>query len=169
MNADKPIWVKPGVRATPEEAEKIVRQRKYDAGQERIRNEKYVGRAKALWSIGKCRPNRITWALDSRKLDGPEVDIACGVQEPIVDEWEAGETYPTWEQLLLLSELTHYPIGYFMTDEPDEEVDLSKSSFYFHASPRLKRAIVTDNEALEYSFKAKAAVGAVVTPEQETK
>jgi hypothetical protein len=40
------------------------------------------------------------------RLEGPEVDIACGAKEPDVDRWEEGELYPTWEQLVLLAELT---------------------------------------------------------------
>lgn len=58
-------------------------------------------------------PARITAALDMRELYGPEVDHACGVEEPAVDEWEAGDRIPTAEQLALLAELTGFPIRYF--------------------------------------------------------
>jgi hypothetical protein len=62
--------------------------------------------AYALWRGGHLEPWRISMALDSKGLEGPEVDIACGAQEPEVDLWEAGELYPTWEQVVALAELT---------------------------------------------------------------
>jgi hypothetical protein len=58
-------------------------------------------------------PARITLALDLRGLDGPEVDHACGVQEPAVDEWEAGTRIPTEEQLAALAWLTDLPVAFF--------------------------------------------------------
>lgn len=62
------------------------------------------------WASGKVIPWRITTALDADSLYGPEVDLACGVEEPAVDRWEAGTLYPTWEQLCALAELCQtYP------------------------------------------------------------
>jgi hypothetical protein len=58
-------------------------------------------------------PARITMALDMRELYGPEVDRACGVEEPAVDEWELGLRVPTDAQMLALAELTHIPIAWF--------------------------------------------------------
>jgi hypothetical protein len=69
--------------------------------------------AKARWLRGLTVPHRITLALDICKLDGPEVDKACGVQEPAVDLWECGTLYPTWEQLLRLAALTDFPVAFF--------------------------------------------------------
>ncbi len=43
------------------------------------------------------------------------VDIACGAQEPAVDEWEAGTRYPSFEQLLALAALTHHSSDLFVT------------------------------------------------------
>lgn len=57
------------------------------------------------WAAGKVIPHRITTALDAHSLYGPEVDRACGVEEPAVDRWEAGTLYPTWEQLRALATL----------------------------------------------------------------
>lgn len=51
------------------------------------------------WAAGHVIPDRITTALNAEGLYGPEVDLACGVEEPAVDEWEAGTRYPSWEQL----------------------------------------------------------------------
>lgn len=67
-------------------------------------------------------PNRkrITIALDTRSLYGPEVDIACGGVEPMVDEWEAGTRVPTPEQMIKLAELTQYPVEYFYGEDPPE-------------------------------------------------
>lgn len=56
---------------------------------------------------------RITAALDLRGLYGPEVDRACGVEEPTVDQWEAGELVPTPEQVDALARLTDFPVAYF--------------------------------------------------------
>jgi hypothetical protein len=58
-------------------------------------------------------PARITWALDLRELYGPEVDVACGVVEPAVDQWETGELVPTAEQIVLLAALTDFPVEFF--------------------------------------------------------
>ncbi|AIG81353.1 Hypothetical protein AJAP_42935 (plasmid) [Amycolatopsis japonica] len=70
-------------------------------------------RAYQAWAAGDVVPHRITQALDLRGLDGPGVDEACGVTEPQVDMWEAGELYPTWESLVLLAELTRFPPEFF--------------------------------------------------------
>ena len=61
----------------------------------------------------------ITIALDSRGMDGPEVDEALGVVEPTVDLWETGELVPTHEQVRRLATLTSYPIGFFYRKHPE--------------------------------------------------
>lgn len=71
--------------------------------------------AYAAWRRGEVNPCALTMALDSRGLYGPQVDIACGVQEPAVDQWEAGALYPSWEQLLALAVLTGFPVQFFVT------------------------------------------------------
>jgi hypothetical protein len=58
-------------------------------------------------------PQRITAALDVQGLFGPEVDRACGVEEPTVDLWESGEMVPTPEQVEALACLTGFPVHYF--------------------------------------------------------
>lgn len=63
-------------------------------------------------------PRRITQALDLRELYGPEVDLACGGAEPMVDEWEAGERTPTGRQLRKLAALTGFPPAFFARDDP---------------------------------------------------
>jgi hypothetical protein len=70
-------------------------------------------RAYQAWAAGDVVPHRITQALDLRGLYGPEVDEACGVAEPHVDMWEAGQLYPSWESLVLLAELTDFPPEFF--------------------------------------------------------
>lgn len=67
----------------------------------------------------RAQPTRITHALDSLALYGPEVDRACLAEEPAVDRWEAGEAAPSWEQLLALVELTGYPVEFFLRPFPD--------------------------------------------------
>jgi transcriptional regulator with XRE-family HTH domain len=58
-------------------------------------------------------PTRITAALNLRGLYGPEVDAACGVEEPAVDMWEAGKLVPTPNQIRRLARLTGFPVAYF--------------------------------------------------------
>lgn len=70
--------------------------------------------ARDAWAAGRVVPHRITLALDIHSLYGPEVDQACGAEEPAVDEWEEGVRYPTWEQLQALAELTGYPVEFFL-------------------------------------------------------
>lgn len=63
-------------------------------------------------------PERITAALDIRGLYGPEVDRACGVEEPAVDLWEAGDLVPTREQVEGLARLTGFPVRFFYLPPP---------------------------------------------------
>jgi hypothetical protein len=63
-------------------------------------------------------PERITAALDIRGLYGPEVDRACGVEEPAVDLWEAGDLVPTAEQVEALARLTDFPVRFFYLPAP---------------------------------------------------
>jgi hypothetical protein len=67
------------------------------------------------WRDGLVSPLAITTALDLRELYGHEVDHACGVEEPAVDQWEAAKLYPTWLQLQALSKLTGFPLHFFTT------------------------------------------------------
>ena len=72
----------------------------------------------AQWQNGGLRPTAVTLAFDPHAhagrggagattvFVGEWVDVACGVQEPAVDSWEAGLLYPTWEQLCKLAALT---------------------------------------------------------------
>ncbi len=66
---------------------------------------------------GKPNPQRITAALDVCGLYGPEVDLACGVEEPAVDEWEAGTRIPTDEQVEALARLTGRTPSWFYRDD----------------------------------------------------
>jgi hypothetical protein len=73
------------------------------------------------WRDGLLSPVAITTALNLRELYGPEVDQACGVEEPAVDEWEAATRYPTWPQLEALAQLTGFQVRFFTdrrTDPP---------------------------------------------------
>lgn len=70
-------------------------------------------------------PARITLALDTRGLYGPEVDLACGTFEgnPAgdVDAWEDGTAVPSAEQVVLLAALVHMPVEYFYAPIEDYE------------------------------------------------
>lgn len=72
-------------------------------------------RTHADWRAGRVIPHRITMALDLHGHHGPQVDAACGVEEPAVDMWEAGTLYPTWEQLQALAGICpQVTIAYFV-------------------------------------------------------
>lgn len=87
--------------------------------------------ARQKWLMGLVVPAHITMALDGADLHGPQVDWACGVQEPAVDNWEAGRLYPTWEQILRLAELTGRRPSYFMAPVHDI-TSLYDTSMRFH-------------------------------------
>lgn len=73
-----------------------------------------------LWRSGAMIPHRITFALDLRGLQGPEVDRLCEAAEPEVDEWEAGTRYPRLVQLRALADLTDmHPLWFFRTTDQD--------------------------------------------------
>ncbi len=64
-------------------------------------------------------PTRIRMAFDWVGEYGPEVDRACGVEEPTVDQWEAGTLVPTPEQLEAISAYTGWPVSFFYQDDPE--------------------------------------------------
>lgn len=94
--------------------------------------------AKARWARGQVVPHRITLALNLRELYGPEVDLACGAKEPDVDQWEAGEKYPAWPQLLALATLTGFDVRFF-TPEPDQVHALGPGTMFVCSRSRRKR------------------------------
>lgn len=63
-------------------------------------------------------PERITLALDSRELYGPEVDAVLGGEEPMVDEWESGARVPSLTQVQALAEMTDFPVRFFYQPPP---------------------------------------------------
>lgn len=92
-------------------------------------------KAKRLWATGKMVPWQITIALDAMGLEGPEVDVACGAQEPDVDRWESGDLYPTWDQVLALSKLTGRLPILFMEYKETKIAIHTRSSLRFHLPP----------------------------------
>lgn len=90
-------------------------------------------RAWQEWRDGLACPNRITTALNMRDLYGPEVDEACLAREPEVEQWEAGERYPMWPQLLALAELTGFTARFFTTNDV-VPVPIWQTSLWFHMS-----------------------------------
>lgn len=84
-----------------------------DLALKRVQKADGAAEAKRRWQAGLVVPHRITLALDIRRLDGPGVDEACGVQPPAVDRWEQGLTYPTWDELCRLAILTDFPVAFF--------------------------------------------------------
>lgn len=124
------VWGRAGVRLSEAEirGRRLARAHRREAAAESQR------RAHAAWRRGLVAPWRITLALDQGNHGGPEVDIACGTAEPAVDQWEAGIRYPTFEQLLLLADLTGFTAEWFtLTDEP---LDIQQTSMWGHLTKR---------------------------------
>ena len=95
----------PGARALA--AEQLATERARYAKARNRQNEERLLRE------GTPVPARITMALDLGGHEGPEVDIACGTAEPMVDLWECGIEVPNADQVKLLGELTGFPVAYF--------------------------------------------------------
>jgi hypothetical protein len=114
-------WGKAGVRLTQQEVERN--------GWRAARRLHVDESLREKWAAGRVVPGRITSALDLRMLYGPEVDHECGVEEPAVDQWEAGELYPTWEQIVALARLTDFPLKYFF--EPMDCTPFRENSLRF--------------------------------------
>lgn len=132
---DQPKWGKAGRRLDPKEAERrrtTILARKY---RDAASHERDLARARSNWAAGLVVPWRITIALDAKSLYGPEVDEACDAQEPDVDRWEAGYLYPTWEQLLLLAELTRCTARFF-TMHDVQPLPAAATSLRFHVPPK---------------------------------
>lgn len=121
------VWGKAGQRLTERELAKRGWER---AKRQQLRAAALVD-ARRNWAAGKVAPWRITHALGD--LDGPEVDRACGVEEPTVDHWELGIVYPTWSQLEALAALTGYPVAFFCKD--DKPILASETSLAYHCKP----------------------------------
>lgn len=114
-------WGKAGERITTAQARERARARLAPTRRARaIYEPAHQARTRAAhraWAAGLVLPYMITRYLDYRGLDGPEVDRACGVEEPTVDLWEAGRVYPTWEQLTALADLCGVPVWRFVEDD----------------------------------------------------
>lgn len=113
---DRRRWGKAGVPLTDAEA------RRNDHRLARAQHTRVAWQQedRRRYDAGLLVPYRITLALDAMGLDGPEVDEACGAAEPDVDRWEAGELYPTWQQLQLLSKLTGFAVKAFFLPAPEK-------------------------------------------------
>lgn len=142
-----------GARQRQRETERLAR-RRAAAEAERTRRES-LRMARAEWKAGRVRPWRITAALDLRKLYGPAVDRACGAVEPAVDLWEAGDLYPSWEQLQALSKLTEFPVGFFVRD--GDPLGEEGSTIELHLKGRGKTA---EPEPVVLQFSHQALVNA---------
>lgn len=82
------------------------------------------------WDRGELVPDRITVALDLAGLHGPEVDVALGGAEPMVDMWEEGVMYPSWSQLLKLAMVTGFPVSsFFIPVDLRQWYDIRRSTF----------------------------------------
>lgn len=123
-------WLKAGVRADPDEREKARCKHLRERNEHERCQAANEPRARRQWELGRMVPAKITHALNRRKLFGPEVDAACGAEEPDVDLWETGEKYPTWEQVEALAKLTDFqPIFFF---NPTTHIDIRDTSLWLH-------------------------------------
>ena len=84
-------------------------------------------------------PARITLALDSAQLWGPQVDVDLGGVEPMVDDWEAGKSLPTPAQVKRLAALTGHPTSFFYA--PVEEWETVPTRMFMCDRSRRKYAL----------------------------
>lgn len=96
------VWGEAEQQVTGQQRHRARVQRGGAAGANRSEGDDF---GRALWEGGLLVPAWITVALDRQELGSPEVDIACGAEEPSVDHWELGVEYPTWEQTRKLAAL----------------------------------------------------------------
>ncbi len=154
---DRPLWTSAGRRATPAEAQNIRNRRRQQALQAATIHDRATKQAHVLWAAGKVVPWRITQALNAGGHEGPEVDAACGVLEPAVDEWESGDRYPTWEQLEALTRLTGYGVAWFTRPvDADLLAASTGGSLRYHFPPS---AFSNEPPVLRYTTAALAASG----------
>jgi len=67
-------------------------------------------------------PSLLTWARERSGLSVPEVAESMGKSVEVVEAWEAGEAWPTYNQLEALAErLYHRPVALFFLPEPPPE------------------------------------------------
>lgn len=126
-------WGKAGQRRDPAEMERAQRAAVARRNRARLTRQADDARAERLYRGGHLAPWRITMALDAEGLEGPEVDIACGAEEPDVDLWEAGVLYPTWEQVVKLAALCKVTPRFLMDDARDgTKIRWAGSSLRFH-------------------------------------
>lgn len=130
-------WGRAGVRLSVDERKRRRRRIQVTRAEDSRRAEEEHRDAHSRWEHGLVAPWRITYALDVGEHHGAEVDIACGAVEPAVDEWESGVRYPTFEQLVLLSELTGFAVAWFVRDE--EPLDIRSTSMWTHMTARERR------------------------------
>lgn len=131
-------WASPGVRRDPADRDRRERELRAEAGRQRTARLVDEREAYRRWRAGLVVPHRITAALNVRGLCGPDVDRACLAEEPEVDQWEAGERYPSWEQLLALAGLTKMTVRYFTWDDPP--LPWWATSLRFHMDDDERRA-----------------------------
>lgn len=150
-------WGKAGQRISPGQATRADAQAAQQRENGRFARVLAGQRLKRDWAAGLLVPHRITLALDLAKLDGPEVDRACGAEEPAVDMWEAGTLYPTWDQLLALADLCGVPAGFF-TIVPSAKLPI-ETSLRFHRKDAAYRqpppVLFFTPEAIEAATKTK--------------
>ena len=124
-------WGRHGERLTPAECERRDRARAAARNRARVHAAADERVAYARWRAGLVVPAMITMALDLRGLYGPQVDRACLAAEPDVDQWEAGELYPSWEQLRALARLTGMAPSWFVRSDV-EPLRVWETSMVFH-------------------------------------
>lgn len=132
-------WEQAGVRRDPQERERRAR-RWADQLARRPPEVDERRRAYTRWRDGLVVPHLITLVLDRAGLDGPDVDALCGAREPEVDQWEAGERYPTWDQLCALAKLTRVTPSFFTWTDLAPPEPMWLTSMWYHVPAAERRA-----------------------------
>lgn len=75
-------------------------------------------------------PHRITVALVRAKLFGPTADAKVGAVEPDLDNWEAGRSQPSGQQLAKLAALGNVPVEFFhLADDQEPRITVALVRF----------------------------------------
>ncbi len=57
---------------------------------------------------------RISHALKDVGISDSELSSRLGVSRPAISSWKNGRYYPSIENLIMLSDITSYPVEYFI-------------------------------------------------------
>jgi Zn-dependent peptidase ImmA (M78 family) len=69
-------------------------------------------------ATAKINTDMLTWARERSGVAVPEFAQKCGVSEEILNEWETGRRFMTFNQAMRYAEKAHVPFGYLFLSQP---------------------------------------------------